>query len=330
MIDLHKVTSGKYFSSTKLSMNTRSEKSSYSPEALLIYLKATYSHFTKNTGIWLMFAGLAVMFLPTLWSLVVTTGLWRDDEHAHGPIILSVALWLLWKRWHEVPNLISLKPSPVLAWLCFVVAAVFYIPGRALDIIYFETGAFIFGLAGIILMIGGVSLLNKLKFPILFMLFMIPLPNSLVGPISGWMKLMVSNVTVNVLDWAGLPVAQSGVVISLGQYQLLVADACAGMRTLFMLEALGILYLNLVHYKSMLRNIMLPLLIVPISFTANVIRVIVLALITYYLGDQAGQGFLHGFAGMVLFIVGLLIMIGTDSLLRLISKKFFGDAHGQS
>ena len=140
---------------------------------------------------------------------------------------------------------------------------------------------------------------------------------------------MGSNMTVNVLRWADLNVGQSGVVISLGRYQLLVDDACAGMRTLFMLEALGILYLNLVHHKSMLRNIMLPILIIPISFTANVIRVIVLALITYYLSDAAGQGFLHGFAGMVLFIVGLLVMMGADSLLRLISKKIFGDANGQ-
>ena len=92
-----------------------------------------------------------------------------------------------------------------------------------------------------------------------------------------------------------------------------------------MLEALGILYLNLVHHQSMLRNIALPILIIPISFTANVIRVIVLALITYYWGSAAGQGFLHGFAGMVLFIAGLLLMFGTDSLLRLLSRKAHGN-----
>jgi exosortase len=154
---------------------------------------------------------------------------------------------------------------------------------------------------------------------------MIPLPNSLVGPITGAMKLAVSTVTVRVLSWAGLPVAQNGVVIYLGHYQLLVADACAGMRTLFMLEALGILYLNLVHHHSILRNIALPILIVPISFTANVIRVIALSLITYYWGNAAGQGFLHGFAGLVLFAAGLFMMLGTDSLLRLINRKLYGN-----
>ena len=88
-----------------------------------------------------------------------------------------------------------------------------------------------------------------------------------------------------------------------------------------MLEALGILYLNVVRYSSALRNVTLALLIVPISFTANVIRVCVLALITYYWGDEAGQGFLHGFAGMVLFITALGLTISADTLLRRIGGR---------
>jgi exosortase/archaeosortase family protein len=57
-------------------------------------------------------------------------------------------------------------------------------------------------------------------------------------------------------------------------------------------------------------------LIVPISFTANVIRVMTLTLITYHFGDEAGQGFLHGFAGMVLFLSALLLIIGFDTALQ--------------
>jgi exosortase B len=287
-------------------------------------MREIQTHYFANRGLWLMFAGLAALFLPTLWSLLVVNSLWLDDEHAHGPIILIISLWLLWKRWKEVPDLSSLQPAPRLAWAVLIIGAIFYIPGRALDIIYLETGAFVIMLVGVLLMAGGKKLLYKLKFPVFFMLFMIPLPNSLVGPITGAMKLAVSAVTVNLLSWAGFHMARSGVVIYIEQYQLLVADACAGMRTLFMLEALGILYLNLVHYRSMLRNIVLPILIIPISFTANVVRVIMLALITYYFGVEAGEGFMHGFAGVLLFFAGLLMMLGADNLLRSISRKFYG------
>ena len=65
---------------------------------------------------------------------------------------------------------------------------------------------------------------------------------------------------------------------------------------------MGLFYMNLVRHTSVFRNMTLAILIIPISFTANVIRVIVLTLITFYFGDAAGQGFMHGFAGMVLFV----------------------------
>ncbi len=35
-------------------------------------------------------------------------------------------------------------------------------------------------------------------------------------------------------------------------------------------------------------------------------------------GDEAGQGFLHGFAGMVLFVAALLLTMGVDSVSRLL------------
>jgi exosortase/archaeosortase family protein len=74
--------------------------------------------------------------------------------------------------------------------------------------------------------------------------------------------------------------------------------------------------MNLVRRESLFRNVSLAILIIPISFIANVIRVIVLTLITYHFGDEAGQGFLHGFAGIVLFVTALLLIIAVDSLVQ--------------
>ena len=71
-----------------------------------------------------------------------------------------------------------------------------------------------------------------------------------------------------------------------------------------------------IRSASWWRNLMPALLIVPISFVANVIRVISLALITYHLGDAAGQGFLHDLAGIVLFLSALMLIVACDSVLR--------------
>jgi exosortase len=128
----------------------------------------------------------------------------------------------------------------------------------------------------------------------------------------------VSAAAEQLLFMLGYPVARSGVVLQLGPYQLLVAEACAGLRSLFALEAMGLLYLNLMHHRSLTRNLILAALIAPIAIAANVIRVVALALITYYFGDAAGQGFLHEFSGLLLYCVALLLIVGADSLFRLL------------
>jgi exosortase B len=153
------------------------------------------------------------------------------------------------------------------------------------------------------------------------MIFMVPLPGVLVAAVTMPMKIAVSTVAESVLYGLGYPIARTGVILQVGQYQLLVADACAGLHTLFTLEALGLLYLNLMRHESLFRNLTLAILIIPISFLANVIRVMVLTLITYHFGDEAGQGFLHGFAGMVLFLSALLLIMGVDSLLRILDAR---------
>lgn len=117
-----------------------------------------------------------------------------------------------------------------------------------------------------------------------------------------------------------MPVGRSGVMLTIGQYQLLVADACAGLNSMFTLEALGMLYMNLMRYTSVARNLTLALLLVPIAFVANIGRVMILVLVTYFFGDEAGQGFIHGFAGMVLFLLALMLMLLADRVLNLCFK----------
>lgn len=157
---------------------------------------------------------------------------------------------------------------------------------------------------------------------------MIPLPGVLVDAVTLPMKIAVSYVAEDILYFFNYPISRTGVILQIGQYQLLVADACAGLHTLISLEALGLLYLNIVKHDSLLRNIALATLIIPISFTANVIRVIVLTLVTYYFGDAAGQGFIHGFAGILLFVVALILIISVDSLLQFFVARRIKNKHG--
>ncbi len=245
-------------------------------------------------------------------------GIWSTDQQAHGPIVLSIACWLIYRKWPDMLHASEGKSvATITGWVIFIIGLLLYIIGRSQDVLLFEIGSVIWLLAAVLLIIRGRDALKAMWFPLFFMLFMIPLPSVVVDAVTMPMKMAVSYVAENVLFWAGYPIARTGVILQIGQYKLLVADACAGLHTLFTLEALGLLYLNIIRHDSLPRNIMLAILIVPISFTANVVRVMVLTLITYHYGDEAGQGFLHGFSGMVLFLTALMLIIGVDSLFQL-------------
>lgn len=263
---------------------------------------------------WPVLTGLAVLYVPTFYGLL--NGLWATEEQAHGPIILALSIWLLYRKWPEVMKTNVGKLSSVFGWIIFAIAILFYVVGRTQQIHLLEIGSFIWMLAAILLVKRGGGALKQLWFPLFFMLFMIPLPGTLVIMLTMPMKLAVSYATEHVLYWANYPIARNGVILQIGQYQLLVADACAGLQTLLTLEALGLFYLNIVRHPSVFRNATLAVLIVPISFVANVLRVMALTLITYYFGDAAGQGFLHWFAGIVLFMSALILILGLDTLLQ--------------
>jgi len=274
---------------------------------------------------WPVVAGLAALFGPTLYALF--TGAWIGEEQGHGPIIFFLALWLIWRKWPDVRVASGEARTYAAGWLVLAAGLAIHLLGRSQKILMFEVASILVVLMAVVLLKFGAKTLRLLWFPFFFMLFMVPLPSELVAAVTMPMKMAVSWATEHLLFATGYPVARTGVVLQVGQYQLLVADACAGLQTLLTLEALGLFYLNLMHHPSAFRNIALAILIVPISFTANVIRVITLTLITFYFGDAAGQGFLHGFAGMVLFVTALLMTLAVDSALQWFLKRRHDAGH---
>jgi exosortase B len=269
---------------------------------------------------WPIVLGLVVLYGPTYWMLA--HGLWNSDDYAHGPIVLVVTLFLIWQQravfMGDGGAMFPTRTETTAGWVLLVVGLLAYALGRSQDILLFEVGSQIPVILGALLITLGTKAARALWFALFFLLFMIPLPGFVVDAATGPLKQYISVIAEQVLYAAGYPIARSGVTLTVGQYQLLVADACSGLHSMFSLSAMGLLYLYLMQRTSVARNLIIMAAILPIAFAANIVRVMVLILVTYHLGDEAGQGFLHGFAGIMLFVIGLLFLFVLDWVLGFI------------
>lgn len=257
-------------------------------------------------------AGFLALCVPTLWDLSV--GTWASYAQGHELLFVAVSGYLLYlRRDAAFPR----RSSPSrLGPALFMLGLLMYVLGRSQQLLRVEVVGLWVVLVSLLAFCGGRSGVRAAVFPLFFLLFIVPLPYGVVLAVTGPLKAAVSIAATKLLSWAGMPVARSGVVVTIGQYQLLVSEACAGLQTMFTLEAMGLLYANLRSSGSWTFNTLLAVLVVPVSFAANVVRVVVLMLVTYWFGDAVGQGFVHGFAGLVLFTVALLLIFGLDCALR--------------
>jgi exosortase len=128
-------------------------------------------------------------------------------------------------------------------------------------------------------------------------------------------KIGISSLAVSTLAALGYPVASSGVAIQIGQYQLMVAAACAGLNSIITLTALCMFYVYLRHRSNPVAFVVVALAALPVAIISNFVRVLALVLITFYFGDAAAQGFIHDFAGLLMFSVALLTVFAIDQLI---------------
>lgn len=262
--------------------------------------------------------GLLVIYMPMYWDLAHST--WTQDENAHGPLILIVALYLAWQNRQAFAPALPV-PAPLSGWPVLAFGLILYALGRSQDIVMLETASQIPVLLGILLVTLGAGAARALWFPLFFLVFMIPLPGFLVDAATGPLKQHVSVVAENILYVLGYPIARNGVILTVGPYQMLVADACSGLNSMFSLSALGLLYIHMMRRPGWLHNGILIAAILPIAFVANIVRVMVLVLVTYHFGDEAGQGIVHDSAGILLFVVALLLLFALSGLLGLALRK---------
>ncbi len=244
----------------------------------------------------------ATMVVPTLKGIAQVS--WSTEQGAHGPIVLAIAIWLIARQWPTMTA--NAQPGSVLVGAGMLgIAALSYVATRMVGSIVLESASMYLAFVATLYLLVGYRAMRAAWFPIFYLLFVLPPPGSVVAAATQPLRLQISEYAVDFLALFGYPVARSGLLIYVGQYVLEVKAACGGLNSMISLSAIGLFYAYIRHNANVRYTLFLFLVIVAMAVVANFARVLILILITHYLGDRAAQGFLHQFAGMTMFTVAM-------------------------
>lgn len=258
-------------------------------------------------------------YTPTVLHLI--DGPWQTEQEGHGPLIIAASLWLFWQSRNQMKTIV-LAPAPVVGWTVLLSGLMLMFLARTQDVLTLEAFSIIPVIVGCVLLLAGLATLRVLAFPIGFLFFAVPMPDWAIDAATVPLKVFISNLVTSVLYAAGYPIAQNGVMIMIGSYQLLVKDACSGMNSIFALSAIGVFYAYAFRWENKMRSFFLLAAIIPITIVANFIRVIALVLIAYYGGVDLLEGALHDLTGIGLFVVAVALLFLFDGFLGLCGQLF--------
>lgn len=266
----------------------------------------------------LLCAGLLALIVPTL--IFVGKSTWSTEQGAHGPIVLMTGIWLIWTKWPSVRDAVQPPAAWKAALLVVPLLALFPLT-RITQIVEVEGYVmYACGLAVAYALIGG-KVLGKLAFPLFYLAFIFPPPETVIYAITMPLKIAISEASIAFLQLFDYPIGGTGVTIQIGQYQLLVAAACSGLNSIVSLSALTVFYIYVRHAENLRYAALLLLAVVPVAVAANFIRVLLLILLTYHAGEATAQGFMHDLAGITMFATALLLIYLLDLALQRIAAR---------
>lgn len=266
----------------------------------------------RTAGAWVLPVAFALLAVPT--AVTLGAQVWSRESGAQGPIVLCTGGWLLWRQADDFRRLGAAGNPATTAFLLALGLAV-YVFGRAYDFITLETlGLYGVGLAMLYSKVGSRPIVMN-WFPFVYLAFAIPPPSYVLDRLTAPLKHLVTLVATSGLQAAGLPLSREGVTIFIAQYQLLVEDACSGMNSIVGLTAISLFYIYLLRGSSLLYSVILVCMVIPIAIIANILRIVILVLLTYFFGDGVAQGFLHFAAGIFMFATALSLVFAIDRMI---------------
>jgi len=251
---------------------------------------------------------------------------YNSPEYSHGflvPLISAYVIWLRRSKLKEVP----IKPSLFIGVGLAVFSFCLLILGSLGAELFLTRISGVFLIAALILYFWGSQMLKELAFPVSILFLAIPLPALIYNQIVFPLQLLASQLATGILDIThAMPILREGNVLVLPNTTLEVVEACSGIRSLMSLLTLSIAYGYLIE-RSVLLRWLLVISMVPVAIVANSARVMVTALLAYYVDPSAAEGLTHEASGIIIFVLATLMMLALHRILLFGRKRFNRSAH---
>jgi exosortase len=246
----------------------------------------------------------AVALLWSYWTTLAETGLaWGSNpQYSHGYLVPIFAAFLLWLRRDRL-RLDGWSPSWWGAPL-ILLAVVMRLVGSYYGFDYADAISLLPCLMGLVLMVGGWPVARWSWPAVAFLFFMIPIPYSVAGSLSGPLQSLATACSTFALQTLGLPALAEGNVIRINDSQIGIVEACSGLRMLVVFFALST-GMVLVIQAPLVDKLLLVASSVPIALVSNVLRITVTGYLYETVGGQAAEVFFHDVAGWLMMPMAL-------------------------
>jgi exosortase len=267
-----------------------------------------------------------VLLLPCLYLYAsVFTDLvadwWHDPDYSHGFLVPLLSFYFFWERRQQLAHTV---PQPN-RWglLVLILGLTQLILGHIGAELFMTRFSMIVVIAGLVLYLFGGQYLRLLRFPIAFLLFMIPLPAIVLNTFTFPLQLFAAKLSTASLQLIDLPVYREGNIIFLPHVTLEIVEACSGLRSLISLLALSVVFGYLTQRHTW-KICVLVLSAVPIALIANAFRIWGTGVLSHHYGAKVAEGFYHSFAGWAVFVVaGALLFVGGFILSQIGDRRMY-------
>ncbi len=255
----------------------------------------------------------AAVYLPTFIWMV---GRWLapDTYYSHGFLVPFISLFIIWRKRQELQAFES-EPLPRAGWLFFIAGIAIHAISALWQIYFSSAFSLIFVLVGLVILFFGKYFLDAVLFPILFLIFMIPLPLVAMANLSYRLKVFASELATLIVNRVGILATREGSVIKTMHSYLVVDDLCSGIRSMISLIALGALMAHMSRLGRA-KKIALFFASIPIAILSNVIRIVIFTIISEVYGPGACSGFFHDIAGILVFVIAFFGLLVTSKILE--------------